>query len=101
MNLFEYADARPYPHSAGWKARETSRAAAEHCPAPLLRAKVLSEFSRQGYMTADECAASLGLSVLSVRPRVTELSNLGKLMDSGFRRPNASGRSAIVWRVVK
>lgn len=89
-----------YPQAAGWKARETSRAAAERTPAPILRAKVLAEFQRQNYMTADECAAALRLSILSIRPRVTELSNLGKLMDSGFRRQNASGRSAIVWKPV-
>lgn len=89
-----------YPQAAGWKARETSRAAAEATPAKLLRGKVLAEYQRQQYMTADECAQALGLSVLSVRPRVTELGNLGRLMDSGFRRRNASGRSAIVWKPV-
>jgi predicted ArsR family transcriptional regulator len=99
MDLFSYAD--QYPFRPGWKGRETSRAAAEATPAQLLRGKVLAEFHRQQYMTADECAEALGLSVLSVRPRVTELGNMHKLMDSGFRRQNASGRSAIVWRVVK
>lgn len=98
MNLFEYAET--YPRVPGWKARETSRSAAERIPAQLLRGKVLAEFQRQKYMTADECSEALGIDKLSIRPRVTELSNLGKLMDSGFRRPNASGRNAIVWQVV-
>ena len=89
-----------YPQSAGWKRRETSRQAAEHVPASILRAKVLAEFERQNYMTADECADSLGIDKLSIRPRVSELSNMGKVMDAGFRRQNASGKSAIVWRLV-
>ena len=33
------------------------------------------------------------------RPRVTELRALGEVVNSGMRRENASGRSAIVWRV--
>lgn len=95
-----------YPQQAGWKARETSRAAAEKVDAATLRAKVLREIERQRYMTADECAQAVlphlppDRAALSIRPRITELSKLGKLMDSGFRRPNASGRSAIVWKTV-
>lgn len=88
-----------YPYTAGHRGTDTSRAAAESIPASLLRGKVLAEFQRRGALTADECAAGLGLSVLSVRPRVTELGNLGKLIDTKTRRQNASGRSAIVWRV--
>lgn len=89
-----------YPQVAGFKRRNTSREAAERCHAPLLRAKVFAELEKQRYMTADECADALGLSVLSIRPRFSELSNLGKIMDAGFRRLNSSGRSAIVWKVV-
>lgn len=89
-----------YPHAAGFKARNTSRAAAQLVPAAILRAKVLSEFQRQHYMTADECAEALHIDKLSIRPRVSELSNLGKIMDSGFRRQNASGKTAIVWKLV-
>lgn len=100
MDLFAYADS--YPAVPGWKARDTSRAAAEATPAQLLRGKVLAEFKRYGgcWLTADEVAERLGLSVLSVRPRVCELSALGSIYDSGERRKNASGRSAIVWRPV-
>lgn len=99
MDLFSYAES--YPITPGWKARDTSRQAAERVPAALLRGKVLAEFERQKYLTADEAAQALGLSVLSIRPRVTELAHLHKIMDSGSRRPNASGRSAIVWVLVK
>lgn len=92
-------DLLSYPVTAGYRQTDTSREAAERTDAAGLRAKVLQEFRRRGAMTADECAASLRLSILTVRPRCTELKALGKLADSGTRRPNASGRNAIVWRV--
>lgn len=79
--------------------RDTTRAAAKHIAptAPLLRQRVLDAFEHSRGMTADECAARLALSILTVRPRVTELSREGKLRDGGDRRPNGSGRKAIVW----
>ena len=46
---------------------------------------------------ADEAAAVTGESVLSIRPRVTELVKKDLVFDSGQRRPNVSGRKAIVW----
>ena len=48
-------------------------------------------------LTADEVAAMVGESVLSIRPRVAELNRLGSIVDSGRRRKNVSGRSAAVW----
>jgi predicted ArsR family transcriptional regulator len=68
--------------------------------APKLREVVLTAFEKSKGMTADECAGRLGLSILTVRPRVTELSRLGKLRDSGARRANGSGKKAIVWTPV-
>jgi hypothetical protein len=49
--------------------------------------------------TADEIAAALNRSILTIRPRVSELNRMGKIADSGVRRKNASGRNAIVWRI--
>jgi len=51
-------------------------------------------------LTADEVATAMELSVLTVRPRITELALLGKIEDAGIRRANVSGKKAIVWRVV-
>lgn len=90
-----------YPYTPGFKSRDTSREAAERIDADVWQAKVLEEFRRQHYMTADECAEALGADRYTIRPRVTELSKQHKIMDSGQRRRNAcSGRSAIVWKLV-
>lgn len=83
------------------QAVDTSEAAAFSMrgPAPILRLRVcaaIAEAGRDG-LTADEAADALALSVLAVRPRVTELSKAGTIADSGKRRRNASGRAAAVW----
>lgn len=88
-----------YPHRPGWKSRETSREAAESvsCAATLRQLAYALITARP--RTADEIATALDRSVLSIRPRVAELSRLGKIEDSGERRVNRSGKKAIVWRV--
>lgn len=88
-----------YPHSPGAKARETSFQAADEIAdkAPILRARCLKVLEHSNGLTADEVAGRLGLSILSVRPRITELAHDGKVRDSGHRRHNASGKRAIVW----
>lgn len=91
-----------YPHQPGAQDRDTSREAAAEAAvaAPQLRAKALAVLERSRGLTADEVAGRLGLSILSIRPRITELARLGKVRDSGSRRRNASGRNAIVWAPV-
>ena len=49
--------------------------------------------------TADEVAGRLGLPVLTVRPRCTELRQLGLVERTGERRATASGSGAYVLRV--
>lgn len=91
-----------YPNEPGWKTTkpETSQAAAVavRSRAATLRDQVL-EVYRIGSATADEIAAKLNESVLTIRPRVAELHKQGKLADTTFRRKNASGHSAVVWRL--
>lgn len=88
-----------YPNSPGHRNRDTSREAAESLGnVTLIRNRAYQRIAALP-RTADEVATSLGMSVLSVRPRVTELYKLNLIEDSGDRRKNASGRKAIVWRV--
>lgn len=68
--------------------------------APILRAKALGIVRASAGMTADEVAAALGVSILSIRPRMTELAQQKLVADCGIRRANASGRKAIVWVAV-
>lgn len=65
---------------------------------PTIKERALTQIKgSKGGMTADEVAEALGLSVLSVRPSVTYLYNDNLVTDSGDRRPNISGKNAIVW----
>jgi hypothetical protein len=87
-----------YPESPGSKASGTSAdaAAAIACHATRLRGIVLREFMAAGQrgLTADQAARLVEESILSVRPRVTELKTAGLLVPTGERRANDSGMSA-------
>ena len=48
-------------------------------------------------LTADELAAWLELDRWSIQPRTSELRRKGRIRDSGKRRPNRTGKQAIVW----
>lgn len=89
-----------YPYTPGWKRRDTAQqaAAAMEPKAKTLREKVL-DVLRVHDCTADEVAENVGKSILSIRPRLSELVELGKIEDTGGRRKNESGHRAIVWRV--
>ena len=97
-DLFDYA-AR-YPQAPGYKDRDTSRIAAESMAssANLLREQCMESLRDRGPATADEIAERLGYSILSIRPRFSELHKAGRIVDTGERHSNASGRSAKVWR---
>ena len=105
MNIGAYAPRAPneqrYPNEPGFKvAGSTSEAAADSMKpkAAGLRGRVLAVLHHAD-MTADECAQVLNKSVLSIRPRLTELKEAGQIEDTGIRRENLSGRNAIVWRL--
>ncbi|RMC33735.1 hypothetical protein [Paracoccus alkanivorans] len=95
----------PYTDSnTGWKGQSTSEEAAIHAAtkAPFLRdaiIRVMKAVARP--MTADEVAKAMRLSVLSIRPRISELAKAGKLIDAGERGRNASGRSAVRWKIAE
>lgn len=86
-----------YPTTPGHQATNTSKEAApDRESAAVIRVRVLHEFEAHGAMTADECATRMGLSILTVRPRCTELKLTHRLADTGKRRTNQSGKSAAV-----
>jgi hypothetical protein len=67
-----------------------------------LRAECLREIKRCWMgCTADECAGYLGETILSIRPRFSELRAFGLIEDTGDRRLNDSGRRATVWRATR
>jgi len=98
QTAFNFAPAASYPATPGYRASapDTSRDAARSVDAGRLRGMVLDTLRRTGPMTADEVADALGESVLSIRPRVTELKRFGAIFDTGKRRANRSGKSACV-----
>jgi predicted ArsR family transcriptional regulator len=93
-----------YPDRPGWKARDASLeaayAVARH--ATTLRERVHS-FLQDRYpavFSADQIADSLGETILSVRPRVSELKKMGAIEAVSQRHQNRSGMSAHCWRAV-
>ncbi len=98
--MSDQLDLLDYPNWPGFRARDTSKAAADAMApkTPTLRGRAFSWIttSRAG-MTADEVAEAMDESILAIRPRITELARMGSICDSNIRRKNKSGKSAIVW----
>ena len=95
---------QPYPQAPGFTDPGASLAAAKaigKTRANELSESVYAAIRREPTgMTADEAATALGLSILTVRPRVTELGAEGRIFKTRQRRQNASGASATVWKAV-
>jgi hypothetical protein len=94
--------ARDYPDSPGFKSAGTSQEAAQAIAghAKTLRARVLDAIaSEPAGLSADAVADRLGASILSVRPRVSELYRAGDIRRTEARARNASGLNAVVWVV--
>lgn len=95
-SLFDFA-AR-YPKQPGHRRTATSKAAAESVKerAPTVRDKILT-LLRTTTLTPDEAAKILNVSILTARPRFSELYRLGKIFRVGITRANESGVQADVW----
>ena len=100
IDMFTRSEA--YPSAPGYKVEGPSREAARKIAprAGSLRAKVLNYYTTNypRNFTADEIAKALNLSVLSSRPRLSELRALGWLEETAERRPNESGCMATAMR---
>jgi len=93
-------NALTYPNHPGAKVAGTSHDAADNIAehAETLRDRVDGLFSRHDGLTADECAELLGAEIWSVRPRLSELRRLGRIVETDQRRKNRSGMTATVWK---
>jgi len=93
-----------YPDTPGHRSVKTSIAAAEALAPRLgrLQRMALAAY-REVYpcgLTADELAHRLEMDRYSIQPRTSELRRKALIRDSGMRRPNATGKQAIVWVAV-
>jgi DNA-directed RNA polymerase specialized sigma24 family protein len=99
----ETLDPGPYSGLPGFKTGGTSREAARAVAgeASNLRERAHAALAAAGYggLTADQVALALGRDRLSVRPRLSEMAALSRIVRTGERRRNESGLSAAVWRV--
>ncbi len=90
-----------YPDDPGHRGVDTSVAAAVALSPALgrLQHMALHAIRAAGArgLTADELAATLGLSRWSIQPRTSELKRKGLIRDSHQRRLNVTGKEAIVW----
>lgn len=98
-NQTKQADLLSRPASPG--KTDTSQEAAEAIT--NLRGKRLEVYdciveSRDGIIPSDVSFIT-GMSILTVRPRVTELHKLGLIVDTGRRGKNENDRNEIVWKV--
>mgnify|MGYP006921299748 CR=1 FL=1 len=89
-----------YPNTPGYKRTGTSKQAALSMSkvAQILKAQVLRVLRRKN-CTTDEAARSMHRDILSVRPRFSELYRARQIQKTKKRRPNRSGKLAIVWRI--
>lgn len=94
---------KPYPETPGFKDFGASRDAAKATlsRAASLQDRVVDCLRRHGPATADEVAERIGASILGIRPRMSELFDIGMIEKTEERRKNASGMSASVWRLTR
>jgi hypothetical protein len=89
-----------YPDAPGFKVSGPSEQAATAISrtAKTLRDQVLETIANAPTgLSADAVAERLGKSVLSVRPRVSELRRIGQIQPTTQRAKNESGMSATIW----
>jgi len=58
-----------------------------------LESRVFEALNTNGPMTTEEIAQATGIDLQSITPRIAPLMRLGILIDTGLRKPGASGRN--------
>lgn len=64
---------------------------------PTLNQKVFKLIKDGAGRTCDEIEIALNMRHQTISSRITHLTKIGAIVDSGARRPTRSGRNAIVW----
>lgn len=104
MNIMTATARAMYPQHPGWRtdSPETARHAAAKVAtkAKTLREQCL-ELLADRPMAADEAAMALNVSILSIRPRFSELRAMGLIEDSGQRWLGHNGVRLAVWQLAK
>ena len=83
-------------------AKDTERLAAEFIAPRVtgLRLKTLQSLAAiPSGLTGSQVADKIGAWIYSVKPRLTELQNMGLAEDSGARAKNERGRQEVVWQI--
>ena len=90
-----------YPHTAGHRGVDTSIASAEAITPKVkcYREVVFESLADDGPATSWELAERLDIEFPVIQPRTSELKKLGRIEDSGERKPTRFGKKSIVWRV--
>jgi predicted ArsR family transcriptional regulator len=91
-----------YPFTPGFKDDDTSKeAASKTTDAKNRRELVMWALNKWGPMTADQCAHRLGIGILGIRPRFSELVRLKRIYDTGKRGVNESGMTAKIYATLE
>lgn len=80
---------------------DTSHDAAHSFDAAELELIVWNTLYQWGPMTSEQVAEFLNINLVSISPRFRPLVNKGAIIDTGEKRRNRSGRSAILWKAIK
>ena len=88
-----------YPNDPGSNRQggTSEEAAIKIKPIALTTRQKVYAYPLEQRATAVEVAEAIGKSILSVRPRVSELVHFNLVWDCGYTRENASGLHAKVW----
>ena len=92
-----------YPHKAGHRGVRTSVESANSINKEISRLKktILLELEKHypKGLTGSELANKLNRSILTIRPRTTELKLLGLIIDTEKSRKNENGKSEIIYKL--
>lgn len=80
---------------------EVRREARDHIEPelPALHRLVLGELAAHGPATGSELARQLGITILTIRPRLVELRLKGRIIETGVKRKNFNGRNEAEYRL--